>query len=83
MCARAPARVCLCVALTLQQGSPLPKQAVCTEDSSCHDVVAAMLSEHIKRVWVVDGEGRPIDTVSTTDVMSKIAPRDMRNGSVY
>lgn len=65
------------------KGTPLPEQAVCKASTSAYDVVASMLGEHIRRVWVVDDAGKPVDAVSTTDIMAKLAPNDLHDAERY
>ncbi|KAL4431250.1 hypothetical protein ABPG75_006506 [Micractinium tetrahymenae] len=50
-----------------------PPLAVCRLDSTFGEVLALLAGRHLHRLFVVDGEGRPVGVVSLTDILSLLA----------
>jgi len=61
--------------LTVQQVM-YPEVPVVQTDSDLASIVAALLESGLRRLIVVDGEGRPIGLIGDTDVVGRIQPHE-------
>ena len=50
-------------------------KGTCTLESTMEEMVRTVVEGHHRRLWVVDGDGKPVGVISLTDLIKAVIDR--------